>query len=754
MAKGNVLDELLVELKGDVSGLTSSLRVAEKEVERSTKSINVTLSGMGSAFVSLAKWAAAAGAAVAATGVAIGTVLTKRSLDAIDATAKLSDQLGIQTEKLIGLQHAADLAGIEAEGLGTALRFMLRGLEEAQGGTGAQADALKALGLNAAELRAMRPEEALGAIADRMNGLATASERNAAAMALFGRGGGPMLSLLREGSAGLRAAQEEAERLGLTISRLDAAQVEAANDAMTKMGAAATGLGNQLAVALAPAIGGVADALTNSTTNAAAFRETVSKVMAHVAKAIDGARYILQGFQVAWDALKVSATLLMLAGTSAFNVLARGLLYVGELLGNFGRAMSRTGEVIKETFVTGFKLAFSAVEKFASDAMNVFGRMLFKAAEGMTAAGIKGADSVRAASESIIAESGAMAIAADRRSKDAKTAWVNAAEDAAFAWSNILPKWEDTRIEGLDNLAAKYLEKLGDFAADMRQTLNTPFDGQAVRNWLEQVTAASQEAAARVAQASAQQLGPPSPAKLTDKQREEYEKKLEELRKYLSTERELEMQSYMEKSALLAELRKAEQVSEADERMLRERLEADHAKRLTEIHRKEAEERQRMHVVGINAVSNATVNLLQTLASMQDSSSKKAFERQKKLSMAAAIVSTAAGVAAAFRDVPYPYNFVAAAAVAAAGGAQIAKIASTSFGGGSGSVAAPGGGAAGAAEGAATGVTGAAREGQQVVVNIAGGDGARFTGREVRQIIDAIGAQLADGATIGSLRTA
>lgn len=752
MAKGNVLDELLVELKGDVSGLTSSLRVAEKEVERSTKSINVTLAGMGSAFLSLAKWAAAAGTAIAATGIAIGTVLTKRSLDAIDATAKLSDQLGIQTEKLAGLQLAAGLAGIESEALGTAIRFMLRGIEEAQSGTGAQADALKTLGLNAAELRAMRPEEALGAIADSMNGLATAGERNAAAMALFGRGGGPMLSMLREGSAGLKAAQQEAERLGLAVSRLDAAKVEAANDAFTRLGAVATGVGNQIAVGLSQYIEAAAMELYRASEASGGFRaelESLGRFGVGVVKILAD---IWHGLVIQFRAAQVALATIGEYGWRATQRVVEGTSAAYMAVEDLGAVAKATGSLIGHAFSTAWAWAKYTLAAFVqqanasfADMLDTLGRSLLRVKGGIGQALIDAGNQIRQNTGDWAAE--------NRRELDQAKADTSAAATEMVAAIAAVGARE-SGIPFLDQVVEQARLLAARLRAKFMEALNAPLPSAGIDETLDRITSKATEAARKVAEATGQQLGPPSPGGgLTDKQREENEKKLEELRKYLATERELEVQSFMEKSALLAELRKTEQITETDERLLRERLEQDHAKRLTEIHKKEADERQRMHIVGINAVSGATVNLLQTLASMQDSSSKKSFERQKKLSMAAAIVSTAAGVAAAFRDVPYPYNFVAAAAVAAAGGAQIAKIASTSFGGGGGSVAAPAGpGSAG--DGAAAGVAGAAQEGQQVVVNIAGGDGARFTGREVREMINAIGAQLADGATIGNLRTA
>lgn len=86
-----------------------------------------------------------------------------------------------------------------------------------------------------------------------------------------------------------------------------------------------------------------------------------------------------------------------------------------------------------------------------------------------------------------------------------------------------------------------------------------------------------------------------------------------------------------------------------------------------------------------NAVSrtNQLLNLAQSLTAGAATESEKAFKINKAASLAEAVVSTAAGVTRAFRDLPFPASIAAAALIAAKGAAQIATIQSTQFGGGS-----------------------------------------------------------------------
>ena len=95
--------------------------------------------------------------------------------------------------------------------------------------------------------------------------------------------------------------------------------------------------------------------------------------------------------------------------------------------------------------------------------------------------------------------------------------------------------------------------------------------------------------------------------------------------------------------------------------------------------------------------------LFSALATTQDQSSRSGFESAKAFNIAAAIMSTAAAVMNAFATMPWPMAPIAAGLAAATGALQIAKIASTSFGGGSAGVSAPSGSfAAGGAGGGAS----------------------------------------------------
>ena len=230
------------------------------------------------AFKSVGNSAAAAtvkiakiGAAFATAGVAAGVALTKMSMQNVDALAKVSDRLGIATQSLAGLQHAANLAGVESATLEKSLVKLAVGVSDAADGTGIAKDAFIELGLSAALLEKMPIDKQMLAVADAMAGVELQADKVRLATELFGARGVAVLNMLGGGSKNLIEMAKEADHLGIAINRIDAAQIEAANDSVTRAKSVFTGLGNQLADAFSPIIDDVATKFYQSALDAEGF---------------------------------------------------------------------------------------------------------------------------------------------------------------------------------------------------------------------------------------------------------------------------------------------------------------------------------------------------------------------------------------------------------------------------------------------------------------------------------------------------
>jgi len=236
------------------------------------------------------------GAATAAAGAL--AAFTKMSMTSIDNLTKTADKIGTTTEALAGLQHAANLTGVRTETMNMALQRMTRRVAEAAIGTGEAKGALEELGINAQDLVKLPLDQQMEVVADAMAGVGTQADRVRLAMKLFDSEGVALVNTLGGGSAALREMTGEASALGTAISRVDAAQVEAANDAMDRARAVFQGVGNQLAIAFAPAVEYAANLLRQAALDSEDFGSIGQRVAQAVGRAFGFAGDMILGLSL------------------------------------------------------------------------------------------------------------------------------------------------------------------------------------------------------------------------------------------------------------------------------------------------------------------------------------------------------------------------------------------------------------------------------------------------------------------------
>ena len=200
-----------------------------------------------------------AAAAAVAAATAAGVAMVRSGLQTVDAQAKLAQSLGTTVASIQTLERAGELAGVSISGIEQATKDLMRRLSQAASGTGPAADALDRLGLSASDLIALPLDQRVGAINAAIEEFVPAAERAAVAGQLFGEEGS--IAMSRIDTATLRQATEDVLAFGVVVSEQDADQIERTNDAISRLGLIWRGLSNQLAVAAAPALEAVADAM-------------------------------------------------------------------------------------------------------------------------------------------------------------------------------------------------------------------------------------------------------------------------------------------------------------------------------------------------------------------------------------------------------------------------------------------------------------------------------------------------------------
>lgn len=157
----------------------------------------------------------------------------------MDKTSKLSESLDFPTERLVGWQHAAELSGVSNDDLTIAFQKLRKTTEGPL-------------------------EESLLKIADKFEKAEDAGDKARILVDAFGKSGQKLAPMFKDGAKGIEEMVQEAKDLGITFDAKTGQQIEAANDAITKVKSAFKGLGKQFLIFIAPMVEGVANFVTKT----------------------------------------------------------------------------------------------------------------------------------------------------------------------------------------------------------------------------------------------------------------------------------------------------------------------------------------------------------------------------------------------------------------------------------------------------------------------------------------------------------
>jgi uncharacterized membrane protein len=227
----------------DSSGFNRGLKNAESSMSKfKSMAGGAAMAGIAAGF---------AAATAAAAGLAVGI---KKAIDIGGALSDLSTRTGVAAGELRILQEAFSRNGLTADKVGPVINKMQRAIVEAGEGSGPAADAFKTLGLNLDSLRAMTSADQLQAVGSAINGIADPAGRAAAAMQIFGKSGGELLTLFASTGAmtdATRAVGGQAELLTRNANMFDQAS-DILGTAGTKLEGFFVGVADQVIPVLMP----------------------------------------------------------------------------------------------------------------------------------------------------------------------------------------------------------------------------------------------------------------------------------------------------------------------------------------------------------------------------------------------------------------------------------------------------------------------------------------------------------------------
>ncbi|MBM1222902.1 phage tail tape measure protein [Ponticoccus sp. SC2-23] len=291
-----------------------------------------------------------AAAAAVAAAMAAGVAMVRSGLQTVDAQAKLAQSLGTTVASIQTLERAGELAGVSMSGIEQATKDLTRRLSQAAAGGGPAAQALERLGLSASDLLALPLDERVGAINAAIEAFVPVAERAAVAGQLFGEEGS--IAMSRIDTATLRQATEDVRAFGVVVSEQDADQIERTNDAISRLGLIWRGLSNQLAVAAAPALEAVADAMAALASRTGPLGQAITGLFDNIGRLTTYAVTFSTFLAGRWIKGMVAAAL-SVRGLATALVVLRGALIrtgigalvvgAGELVHQFTRLVSGAG---------------------------------------------------------------------------------------------------------------------------------------------------------------------------------------------------------------------------------------------------------------------------------------------------------------------------------------------------------------------------------------------------------------------------
>ena len=249
------LGRLTLDMVLQTGNFLGPMEKAQRDTKRSMREMEADAKKAGAGIAALA-----AGATAAAAGI---YAYAKSNMDTIDANAKLARSLGGTIDGLRAVNMAASDSGLD--GMEASLNRMNRRLGAVEMNGGPALKTVERLKLNLQEMKDMDVDQQLAYVADRIRDSGVSSQEAARHLQQLGFEQRGATELFLKGGDAIRGARQDIEDYGLSVSMLDAAAIEEANDAIARIGLSSEAMGNAVAIKLAPALNSMANSINEVT---------------------------------------------------------------------------------------------------------------------------------------------------------------------------------------------------------------------------------------------------------------------------------------------------------------------------------------------------------------------------------------------------------------------------------------------------------------------------------------------------------
>lgn len=241
---GSLTIDLIAKTGLFQEGLDKGGRAAQKfasDVERQARSVEASFD----------KAFKAVGVAAVA-GLGAVSLAVKSSISDMYQLVTYSKQVAMPVDQFTAYAAAANDAEVQTEDFMTAMRTLLRNLQNAQLGSTRIEAMFKSLNIDPSKIKT--GSQALEAMANAFSHYKDDANKAAIATQLMGRSGAAMIPLLDQGSDAIKAQAKHMRDLGVAFGQDGADKLSTLDDAMDEFHNTVKGLTNTFALALVPTI--------------------------------------------------------------------------------------------------------------------------------------------------------------------------------------------------------------------------------------------------------------------------------------------------------------------------------------------------------------------------------------------------------------------------------------------------------------------------------------------------------------------
>ena len=269
-----VLPGPLGNIAGRISGISSASEGLSRIFAGGLQSGISNLVGSFTALVNPVTLGLAGITAFAAGAAAVARGLIQLE-DRVENLGNIAAKLGVSFEFIQTLEESARRSGTSIDAVSAAFGRLQKSVLGVDEESKAAQKALAEIGITAAELQSLSPEDQYQRIGRAIADIEDPARRTATAVALFGKSGTDLIPFFNN----LPGAAADIERFGRVLSDLDRSRIDAFGGALDQLAVASQGLGQSLLVPFTGLGEGITRALAEVTAGITSIVDPIGRIL-------------------------------------------------------------------------------------------------------------------------------------------------------------------------------------------------------------------------------------------------------------------------------------------------------------------------------------------------------------------------------------------------------------------------------------------------------------------------------------------